>query len=154
MLENIKGMHPGFFLERKLKEKNISKGRLALKINEYPQTLSAITKGKRGMNTALALKIENELGLPEGTLMFLHIFYDIKQEKLKRIETSKPNLSKLRKILFWDTDFNKIQWHTQKKAVIERVFDRGNEKEKAEITRFYGKETVDKILKEYSAHAY
>lgn len=35
-----------------------------------------------------------------------------------------PNLSLLRKSLFWDTDINKIDWKKQYKAVIQRVFER------------------------------
>ena len=41
----------------------------------------------------------------------------------------------------------KIAWEKQKKAVIKRVFERGNEIEKKEIIRFYGKEVVNGILK-------
>lgn len=137
-LEILKGIHPGIILDRKIKERKISKGRFALMINEYPQTLGAITKGKRSMNTTLALKIEQELNLTEGFFMMLQVFYDIKQEKNKLLGNTKPDLSKLRSGLFWDTDMKKIDWHRQKRAVIQRVFERGNSEEKAEITRFFG----------------
>jgi hypothetical protein len=40
----------------------------------------------------------------------------------------------------------KIDWEKQKKAVIKRVFERGNEIEKREIIRFYGKALVNEIL--------
>ncbi len=43
----------------------------------------------------------------------------------------------------------KIAWEKQKKAVVKRVFERGNEVEKKEIIRFYGKEIVTGILKMY-----
>ena len=49
-------------------------------------------------------------------------------------------------VLFWDTKMEKIDWKKQKKAVIKRVFERGNEIEKKEITRFYGKEIVNEII--------
>src|ERR1700738_3668434 len=125
----LKGIHPGFVLERKLKEKHLSKGRFALSVDEYPQTLTAITKGKRNMNTTLALKIEEALGLEEGYFMTLQVFYDIKQEKQKR-EKQKPDLSIIRPAIFWDTNMEKIDWQRQYKAVIMRVFERGNKKEK------------------------
>jgi hypothetical protein len=48
----LKGIHPGIVLDRKLKECKPAKGPFALSINEYPQTLGAITKEKRSMNTA------------------------------------------------------------------------------------------------------
>jgi antitoxin HigA-1 len=145
-LSIIKGIHPGLILDRKLREKKLKKSRFALTIKEYPQTLTAITKGKRGMTPALAIKIEKALGLEEGYLMVLQAFYDMKEEKLRQQSASEiPNLSRLRSGLFWDTDINQIDWRGQKRAVIERVMERGNEEEKAEIKRFYGDAALNKI---------
>jgi plasmid maintenance system antidote protein VapI len=142
----IKGIHPGLILDRKLREKKLKKSRFALTIKEYPQTLTAITKGKRGMNPALALKIEEALGLEEGYFMVLQAFYDMKEEKLRQhARSGGPDLSKLRPGLFWDTDISQIDWLGQRRAVIERVIERGSEEEKAEIKRFYGDTAFNKI---------
>lgn len=143
-LEIIKGIHPGFILERELKKRHLRKKTFALSVNEFPQTLGAITKGKRNMNTALALKIEKSLGLEEGFLMILQVYYEIEQEKRKE-HLGKPDLSKFNPALFWDTQMDKINWVKQKKSVIKRVFERGNDAEKQEITRFYGENIVDGI---------
>jgi plasmid maintenance system antidote protein VapI len=144
-INKIKGLHPGFILERELKKRKIKKSRFALSIQEFPQTLGSITKGKRKMNTPLALKIEQALGLEEGYFMIIQAFYEIEEEK-KKINQKRPTISKLRRVLFWDTNFDKIDWELQKEAVIKRVFERGNEEEKKEITRFYGKEVINKII--------
>jgi antitoxin HigA-1 len=146
----LRGLHPGIILDMELKNRKLSKGPFALSINEFPQTLGAITKGKRNMNTALALKIEHALGLEEGYFMMYQVFYEIKEIKRKEHNTSIPDLTKLRAVLFWDTDIQKIDWEQQKRAVIQRVFERGNDQEKAEVTRFYGKEIIDQILKNKS----
>ncbi len=98
------------------------------------------------MNTSLALKIEHALGLTEGFFMILQIFYEIKGEKLRRSANARPDFLKLRPGLFWDTNINKINWNRQRRAVIQRVFDRGNAEERAEITRFYG----DAAIREFS----
>jgi plasmid maintenance system antidote protein VapI len=143
----LKGIHPGIVLEIKLKEKKLSKGRFASMVNEYPQTLGAITKGKRDMNTSLALRIERELNLSEGYFMILQVFYNIRQEKRKSADKSHPDLSKLRRGLFWDTDVKKIDWQRQIKAVVQRVIERGNDVEKKEITRFYGAKRIKEFLK-------
>jgi hypothetical protein len=100
------------------------------------------------MNTPLALKIEQALEFEEGYLMTLQVFYDIKEEKRRQHSQYRPDFSKLSKVLFWDTDMEKIDWIRQKRAVIERVFERGDEQEKQEIIQFYGKETVNQILQE------
>ncbi len=142
----IKGIHPGFILERELKKHKIAKGRFAISLDEYPQTLVSITKGKRNMNTSLALKIERALGMEEGYLMILQTYYEIELEKKKQ-NTARPDLSKIRKILFWDTTFDKIDWEKHKRSIIKRVFQRGNEEEKNEIKRFYGQELIDSVVK-------
>lgn len=144
-LQLLKGIHPGFVLERELEKRHLRKGVFALSLQEYPQTLTAITKGKRGMNTSLALKIEKALGLEEGYFMILQVYYDIEEEKKKQ-NKSRTDLPQLRPVLFWDTKINDLDWEKQKKAIIKRVFERGNEMEKNEIIRFYGAKTVDAIL--------
>ena len=144
-IDILKGIHPGFVLERKLKEQNLKKGQLALSIDEYPQTITAITKGRRSMNLPLALKLEAALGLEEGYFMMLQLYHDIQQEKLKKSNLV-PDVSKFRRALFWDTDINKIDWQLQSKAVIRRVFQRGTEEEKAELTRFYGPDKIQQTL--------
>ncbi|MEZ0183440.1 transcriptional regulator [Flavobacterium oncorhynchi] len=150
-LETIKGIHPGYVLERELEKRHLAKGQFALSLGEFPQTLTAITKGRRRMNTPLALKIEKILGIEEGYFMILQVYYDIAQEKKKEDQhqnksKAAPDFTKLRKVLFWDTDMKKIDWQKQKIAVIKRVFERGNEEEKKEITHFYGSDTVNTVL--------
>lgn len=143
-LSILKGLHPGFFLEHELKKKKLSKRSFAISLSEYPQTIGAITKGNRDMNTSLSLRIENALGLEEGFLMTLQAFYDIKKEKEK--QRLIPDLSAFSSTLFWDTEIEKIDWNLHKTFIIHRIFEYGNEKEKEEVLRFYGKDVVEKLL--------
>lgn len=141
-LSLIKGIHPGLVLERELKKRKLAKGKFALSIGEFPQTLVAVMKGKRRMNTSLSLKIEKALDWEEGILMVLQVYYDIEQEKRKRTTNDRPDLSKIRPVIFWDTELANIDWQKQKRAIINRIFERGNEQEINEIIRFYGKGVV------------
>ena len=143
--EKYKGIHPGFVLDRELKKLSVKQRPFALSLEEHPQTFNAITKGKRGISTVLALKIEQKLGLEEGTLVILQAYYEIQRIKEKEIQNT-PDLNILNKSLFWDTDIQKINWEKQYKAVIQRVFERGTEEEKDEIIRFYGVEKIEKAL--------
>ena len=145
--EKYKGIHPGIVLDRELKKRSIKQRPFALSLEEHPQTFNAITKGKRGISTALALKIERQLGLEEGTLVILQAYYDIQKIKEKEIKKT-PDLYILSKALFWDTDVQHIDWKRQYRAVIQRVFERGNENDKNEIIRFYGAEKVNQALQE------
>ena len=146
LFEKYKGIHPGAILERELKKRNLKKGPFALSLNEYPQTLNDITKGKRGMTAALSLKIDQAFDLEEGTMHILQAYYEIEIEKQKNNTQYHPNLSIVRKILFWDNDITKIDWQKQYKAVIERIFERGNDEEKKEILKFYGKNKIKEVI--------
>ncbi|HQD09857.1 MAG TPA: HigA family addiction module antitoxin, partial [Flavihumibacter sp.] len=120
-LAKAKGIHPGLILERELRKRRLSNGRFALSIKEYPQTLSAIISGKRSMNTSLAIRIEEALGIEEGFFMTLQVFYDIKEEKKKQSKKNRPTLSRFRPALFWDTSLAQIDWNRQKRSIIKRV---------------------------------
>lgn len=156
LIEKYKGIHPGFILQRLLNQRGISQRHFALSIGEYPQTINAITKGKRKLNIALALKIEKELNLEEGSLALLQTYFDIKEEKSK-VKQNMPDLTLLRKSLFWDTDISKIDWEKQSVAVIKRIYERGNDIEKEEINHFYKSAKIKdalghEIRKPYTVH--
>ncbi|MDG2433266.1 helix-turn-helix domain-containing protein [Flavobacterium sp.] len=152
-IEKYKGIHPGIIVERLLSKRAISQGPFALSIGEHPQTLNAITKGRRKLNIALALKIEEKLNLEEGSLALLQTYYDIQAEKSKTKQET-PNLNILRKVLFWDTDIATIDWQKQSKAVILRIFERGNDSEKEEIKRFYKNDLIKAALESNSRKLY
>lgn len=147
--KKYKGIHPGLVLRRELEKRSIRQRTFAREISCYPQTLNAITKGKRNLPVAMALRIEDKLGIEEGTFTLLQAYYDIHTERLKQQST--PDL---RKSLFWDTRFESIDWEKEYKAVIRRVFDYGTEEEKAVIRRFYGMSKVNQVLKARTTSLY
>lgn len=151
--ENItlfRGIHPGIILERELRERNIPKRRIALSIGEYPQLLGDITKGKRRINPSLSIRLGDALGIDVCFFSVLQAYYDIEQQKKKQTQNVHPNLKLLRPVLFWDTEFNSINWEKSKTSVIRRLFERGNDKEIMEIIRFYGKKEAQTILAQIS----
>jgi addiction module HigA family antidote len=137
-----KGIHPGAVIGRELEKKKLSQRSFAQSLPEHPQTINALLKGNRDLNTSLALKIEKALGIEEGALLMLQSFYDIAKEKKKMAQLHRPDLRLIRRTLFWDTDINAINWEKQARPVIKRIFQRGNLTEKKEITRFYGSPKV------------
>lgn len=142
LLDKYYGIHPGKVLERELEKRHLKKRPFALSIGEYPQIINEITKTRRGVSPQLSLKIDHALGLEEGAFYLLQAHYEIDQVKkaLKRLDS--PSY---RKALFWDTDMSKIDWHNQYKAVIQRVFERGNDEEKQQALDFYGKDKVMEV---------
>ena len=77
-------------------------------------------------------------GYEEGFLLTLQAFYEIAAHKNRMASDSVSGTPAIRRSLFWDTDFDTINWGRHKRAVIGRVLERGNEAEKREIARFYG----------------
>ena len=52
----------------------------------------------------------------------------------------------LAKRIFWDTDFNKLDYEKNANSIIERVFDRGDIDDVRQVRRFYGDEKVIEAL--------
>jgi addiction module HigA family antidote len=139
----IKGIHPGKIIQRELKKKGFTQRNLGEKAGIPYQTINAIITGRRNLNTEQALKIENSLGYEEGFLAILQTHYDIKSFKEKELSNSYPKKPKIRRILFWDADFNKINWGKYKNTVIKRILEKGNKNEINEIKRFYNLSDVE-----------
>lgn len=137
-IDIIKGIHPGKFIARDLKNKEITQRYLAEETHIPYQTINAIIAGRRNLTTGQALALESLLGYEEGFLSILQSFYDIKQYKDKKLADLYPAPPRIRKILFWDADFDKINWGKSKKVIIQRVLERGSNEEIDEIKRFYG----------------
>ena len=78
--------------------------------------------------------------------MLLQASYDVRLVAESEIKNT-PNLNNIRKVLFWDTNFNNIYWNKNKKAVIQRILERGNKTEINELISFYGRKTISKEIK-------
>lgn len=140
-IESYRGIAPGKFIGRELKKRAIRQKTLAYNVGEHPQTINAIISGRRCLTVRQSMEIEKELDLPEGFLLILQAFFDINEEKKKHQPRLADKAPAIRPILFWDMDFDTIDWLRYKKTVIQRVMERGNQEEKREILRFYGEQS-------------
>lgn len=52
----------------------------------------------------------------------------------------------LEKRIFWDVDFEKLDYDTKANFVIERVFERGDVEDIRQCRRYYGDEKVTGVL--------
>ncbi|MDR2005448.1 MAG: plasmid maintenance system antidote protein [Prevotella sp.] len=146
-INKIKGVHPGAVLSRELKRRGLESKQFALSLGEYPQTINAISKGRRGINPALSIKLGHALGTDGEYFMLLQACYEVGRKRKELLkDQAKPDMDKIRAILFWDTDTNLIDWQKQRKAVVRRIFERGNDIEIKEIISFYGEDIVKKEL--------
>ena len=141
IIEIIKGIHPGKFIERELKKRNLTQRMLAEETAIPFQTINAIIAGRRNLTTDQALKIDKTLGFEDGFLAILQTHYDIKRCKDRELANFYTEAPRIRKSLFWDADFSKINWGKYKDAVVKRVLERGSKDEIDEITRYYNLST-------------
>lgn len=135
-LQLIKGLHPGLFVNHILKLQNLKQNEVATQLDLKPQALNAVLKAKRPMPLGMALKLEIRFGWHEGFLGQLQLFHEIKT--LNRSE-SKPDFSQFRRILFWDTDLDKMDWMRYENAVMERATKYGSRQERQYFKNFYTK---------------
>ena len=73
--------HPGELIKEELEAINLSQAKLAEKIEVKPSLLNEVIKGKRAVNTELALLIEAAINLPADMLLKLQADYNMQVAK-------------------------------------------------------------------------
>jgi len=136
-IDIYRGIAPGKIIGKDLEKSGQSQRGFAASIGEHFQTINAIIKGRRPLTTELSLKIEQALGYNEGALLTLQAYYDIAEFKRRQASESVKGIPDIRRSLFWDTDFDKIDWGRYRNGIIQRVLERGTKAEQKEIARFY-----------------
>ena len=73
--------HPGELIKDELESRNLTQSKLAESIGVSPSLLNEIIKGKRCVNTEMALLIEAALDVPADLLLNLQSDYNIQVAK-------------------------------------------------------------------------
>ena len=136
-IQILRGIHPGKLIENDLKKNHISQETIARQVGVSKQMINAIIAGRRDISIELSLKLDHALNYEEGSLAQLQTWYKIEEIKTKQslsLFSSPPNV---RQVLFWDYDYDKLDWGRYRNAIIHRVLERGSREEKAEIARYY-----------------
>lgn len=141
----VKGIHPGAILKRELKKRNIKMSQLAQEIGEYPQTLNAIIKEKRGITASLSIKLGEYFNIEKEYFALVQAVFNVSKKLALKESNKNPLIHKIRKSLFWDTDINKLDLANHKNFIITRILERGNEEEISELINIY---SIEKIKSE------
>lgn len=88
--------HPGELLKDELESRNITQARFAAQIGVKPSLLNEIIKGKRGVNTEMALILEAALGIPAE--MWLGLQSDYNMQVAKSDRSFMDRLAKIRNV--------------------------------------------------------
>lgn len=73
--------HPGELVRDELNTRHMSQAELARQIDVRPSLLNEVVKGKRSVNTELALLLEAALGIPADVWLNLQSSYDLQTAK-------------------------------------------------------------------------
>lgn len=142
-IEKYKGIPPGKIIARKLLKLNLSQRALSTQTQIHYQTINAIIKGKRKITLEQSQIIGNRLGFDTGFLYILQTYFDvIRYEELTLPRRLKATPPKIRKVIFWDVDYDTLDWIKYRDFIVERVNQRGSAAEKKEIALYY--ESLDK----------
>ena len=150
-LTKIKGVHPGAVLRRELKIQGLKGSQVARSIDEHKQTISAILNKRRDINPKLSIKLSKQFNVEDDYFMLLQASYDVKLATESEVKRT-PNINKIRRVIFWDTTFDKIDWDKNRSAIIKRILERGNKTEINEIISFYGKQIISHEISSIKSH--
>lgn len=88
--------HPGELIRDELEARNLTQAKLAESIGVSPSLLNEVIRGKRGVNTEMALLIEAALNVPADLLLALQNDYNM--QVAKSDVSFMKRLSSIRKI--------------------------------------------------------
>ncbi len=146
-LNRIKGIHPGAILKRELKKRKIKAITLANDIKEHPQTINAITKERRKINPKLSYKLGNYFKINHEYFMLVQATYDVHAYKESERKITNPLIGKFRSSIFWDTRMELIDFEKNKRSVIQRILERGNQTEIKTMIKIYSLPVIKNEIK-------
>ena len=98
-LSTISILGPGNLLRQRLKEAHLTQRKFAEEIGMRPSHVSEIVSGKRPISRAVALKLENVLGIPAEKWLNLQMVADISKGTNTNDKKATDELSKLDQII-------------------------------------------------------
>ncbi|MBO4614903.1 MAG: helix-turn-helix domain-containing protein [Bacteroidales bacterium] len=138
----------GAILDRIRTKEHLSQRELASRSGIPYQRINDFIANRRRISPENSLRLEKALGIDFQCFFYqAQTNYDIYMATKQLLELPSPSRSKFRKTLFWDTDYDALNWQHNCEWIIQRVFDYGNETEIKETIRFYGREKVIGVLR-------
>lgn len=121
---------------------------LADKCGLPPQRISDFTSNRRRITADISLALEKAFEIEQRGYFYLiqcnHDIYLASKQEVART----PDLSRISSHIFWDSDLHRMNWQANRKKIIQRAFEYGDEQTISEIISFYGRSEVRKQLSE------
>lgn len=130
-----------------LKREHLTQRELSERTGILPQRINDYILGRRRLSAEISLKLEKALSIDvDGFFYLIQCNHDIYVALTDKIESEKPDLTKIRRNIFWDTSIENMDWEGNRQSIIQRVFEYGDEIAIMEIIRYYGKDVVNECL--------
>lgn len=130
-----------------LNKRGITGKQLAEKSGLTPQRVSDFANNHRRITAEISLKLEKALDINhKGYFYLIQTNHDIYLAEQCNPQSETPRLSKIKKHIFWDSDMAHINWQSDRKRIIQRVFEYGDDAAIKEIIHFYGASEVKSTL--------
>lgn len=143
----MEGVAPSQILSRLIAIDGSLRKDIARKAGIPAQRLSDLISGTRRFTARYSLGLEKALNIGiKGFFLLLQAKNDIYVEERNAAHRNAPDITKFLKSTFWDVDMQSLDWHRDKKSIINRVFEYGSDNEVMEIISYYGKESVISML--------
>ena len=137
----------GAVLDRIRTKEHLTQRELASRSEIPYQRINDFIANRRRISPENSLKLEKALGVDYQCFFYqIQTNYEIFLATSHISEQPQPDKSRFRKALFWDTDFETLDWQRNAEWIIQRVFEYGNENEIKEAIRYYGKRKITKVL--------
>ena len=150
MYENYLTYHHipcGAVLDRIRTKAHLTQRELASRSEIPYQRINDFIANRRRISPENSLKLEKALGVDYQCFFYqIQTNYEIFIATSHLLEQSQPDKSKYRKALFWDTDFDTLEWQQNSEWIIQRVFEYGNESEIKETIKYYGEKRIADVL--------
>ncbi len=119
---------------------------MAEKCGLPPQRISDYVNNHRRITANVSLALEKAFNIDKpGYFYIIQANHDVYLAS-RATTQSTPDMTKISRHIFWDSDLSKINWQSARRQIIQRAFEYGDEQTITEIIRFYGKSTVKQIL--------
>jgi plasmid maintenance system antidote protein VapI len=150
MYENYLTYHHipcGAVLDRIRTKEHLTQRELASRSEIPYQRINDFIANRRRISPENSLKLEKALGVDYQCFFYqVQTNYEIFVATSHLSEQSQPDKSKYRKALFWDTNFDTLDWQGNSEWIIQRVFEYGNQSEIEETIKYYGKKRIISVL--------
>lgn len=137
----------GAILDRIMTKEHFTQRELASRSEIPYQRINDFIANRRRISPENSLRLEKVLGIDYQCFFYqIQTNHEIYLATKRLSEQQQPDKSKYRRTLFWDTNFDTLDWQRNSDWIIQRVFEYGNENEIQETIRYYGEDKIVNVL--------